>query len=70
MRGEEVTGLAVHTAARIMSAAGGGEILISDALRAGLAETLVTLADRGVHELKGIPGQWPLYSVEAFQGSG
>jgi class 3 adenylate cyclase len=70
MRGEEVTGLAVHTAARIMSAAGGGEILISDPLRAGLAETVVTLADRGVHELKGIPGEWPLYSVEAFPGAG
>jgi class 3 adenylate cyclase len=70
MRGEEVTGLAVHTAARIMSAAGGGEILISDPLRTGLSETVVTLADRGVHELKGIPGEWPLYSVEAFPGAG
>jgi len=36
MRGEEVTGLAVHTAARVMSVAGGGEILISEPMRDGL----------------------------------
>jgi class 3 adenylate cyclase len=63
MRGEEVTGLAVHTAARVMSAAGDGEILISEPMRAALAHTDLTLHDRGVHELRGVPGEWPLYSV-------
>jgi class 3 adenylate cyclase len=68
MRGEEVTGLAVHTAARVMSVAGDGEILISETMRAGLADADLTLRDRGVHELKGVPGRWPLYAVDALPG--
>jgi class 3 adenylate cyclase len=63
MRGEEVSGLAVHTAARVMAEAGDGEILISDALRAAITGTPVELLDRGRHELKGVPGEWQLYSV-------
>jgi class 3 adenylate cyclase len=66
MRGEEVTGLAVHTAARVMSLAGDGEVLISDPMRAGLAAIDLTLVDRGVHQLKGVPGDWPLYAVETL----
>jgi len=70
MRGEEVTGLAVHTAARVMTAATEGEILISDPLRAALAGTDLTLDERGVHALKGVPGEWALYAVEEFAGAG
>jgi class 3 adenylate cyclase len=70
MRGDEVTGLAVHTAARVMSAAREGEILISDPLRAALAGTDLTLDDRGVHALKGVPGEWALYAVEGFAAAG
>ncbi len=66
MRGEEVSGLAVHTAARVMAAAGDGEILISDAVRSAFTGTDLNLHDRGVHELKGVPGKWPLYAVEAL----
>jgi class 3 adenylate cyclase len=69
MRGEEVSGLAVHTAARVMSVAGGGEILISQPLRDGLANTDLTLGDRGVHQLKGVPGEWPLYAVKTLQAA-
>jgi class 3 adenylate cyclase len=70
MRGDEVTGLAVHTAARVMSAAREGEILISDPLRAALADTDLNLEDRGVHSLKGVPGEWALYAVEGFAAAG
>jgi class 3 adenylate cyclase len=70
MRGDEVTGLAVHTAARVMSAAREGEILISGPLRAALADTDLTLEDRGVHSLKGVPGEWALYAVEGFAAAG
>ncbi len=70
MRGEEVTGLAVHTAARVMSAAGDGEILISEPMRAGLIGTALTLEDRGIHVLKGVPGEWPLYAVETLPAAG
>lgn len=64
MRGEQVSGLAVHTAARVMAAAGDGEVLVSDAMRDAVAADEVSLLDRGRHQLKGVPGDWQLYAVE------
>jgi class 3 adenylate cyclase len=65
MRGEQVSGLAVHVAARVMAAAGDGEILISSALREAAAGLDVQLRDGGRHELRGVPGAWQLYALEA-----
>ena len=70
MRGEKVSGLAVHTAARVMSAAADGEILVSGSLREAVTGLNVELADRGLHDLKGIPGAWRLYQVEALAPTG
>jgi class 3 adenylate cyclase len=64
MRGEQPSGLAVHTAARVMAAAGEGEILVSDALREALEASDFSLSDRGRHELRGVPGEWQLYAAE------
>ena len=64
MRGEQVSGLAVHAAARVMAAAGDGEVLVSDAVRDAIAVSNVRIQDRGHHELKGVPGKWRLYAVE------
>jgi hypothetical protein len=64
MRGEKVSGLAVHTAARVMAAAGDDEILVSSALWEAAGSGEVRVADRGVHELKGVPGEWRLFRVE------
>ena len=69
MRGEKVSGLAVNTAARVMAAAADGEILVSSALSEALVGLGVGLADRGVHELKGVPGEWHLYRVDAMAAS-
>jgi class 3 adenylate cyclase len=62
MRGEQVTGLAVHAAARIMGQAGAGEIVVSEELVAALPSE-VALRDAGRHELRGVPGQWHLYEM-------
>jgi class 3 adenylate cyclase len=59
-----VSGLEVHTAARIMAAASDGEILISAAVRDAVLVTQFAMADRGTHELKGVPGTWQLYALE------
>jgi class 3 adenylate cyclase len=61
MRGEQVSGLAVHAAARVMSEATAGEILVS----AELAEVLpeMSLRDAGRHALRGVPGEWQLFEV-------
>ena len=69
MRGEKVSGLAVNTAARVMAAAADGEILVSSALSEALVGLGVGLADRGVHELKGVPGEWHLYRIDAMAPS-
>jgi len=67
LRGEQVSGLAVHAAARVMAEAEPGEILVSESLRAVVADEL-QLVDRGQHELKGLPGEWQLYSVPIAGG--
>ena len=69
MRGEKVSGLAVNTAARVMAVAADGEILVSTALSEALVGLGVGLADRGVHELKGVPGEWHLYRIDAMAPS-
>jgi class 3 adenylate cyclase len=70
MRGEKVTGIAVHAAARVMSEAGPGELLVSEALRKAIAGGSFAATDRGRHELKGVPGEWTLYAIEATTVNG
>jgi class 3 adenylate cyclase len=65
MRGEEVSGLAVWAAARVMSTAGPGEIVVSDAMREPLLDAGLALRDRGTHALKGLPGEWRLHALDA-----
>ena len=58
--GADVRGLAVHEAARVMAAAGPGEILVSDMTRALAGASGLRFEDRGIHELKGLDGDWHL----------
>jgi class 3 adenylate cyclase len=64
LRGEEVTGLAVHAAARVMGLAGEDQVLISDDV-VRLLDDALPLRDAGRHELRGVPGTWQLYEVTA-----
>jgi class 3 adenylate cyclase len=64
MRGEQVSGLAVHAAARVMAQAGDDQILVSNDLAEVLADD-VPLQDAGRHALKGVPGEWQLFAVES-----
>lgn len=57
------TGLAIHIGARIVALAAPGEVLVSEAVRTG-ADAAYRFEDRGVHELKGVPGAWQLFAVE------
>jgi class 3 adenylate cyclase len=63
VRGEDIGGIAVHTAARVMATAAPGEVLISRTVRDLVAGSGIEFEDRGTHELKGVPGEWILYSV-------
>jgi class 3 adenylate cyclase len=60
---DDVAGLAVHLAARIMSLADAGEVLVSRTVRDLVIGSELTFSDRGEHELKGIPDRWALYAV-------
>ena len=59
-----VRGIAVHTGARVASAASPGEVLVSSTVKDLVAGSGIEFADRGVHELKGIPGEWRLYAAK------
>ena len=59
--GRDVRGVAVHEAARIMSAAGASEILVSETVRLFSGSDGLTFEDRGAHELKGLQGEWRLW---------
>jgi class 3 adenylate cyclase len=59
----KVAGIAVHTGARVASNAQPGEVLVSSTVKDLVAGSGITFQDRGLHELKGIPGEWHLYAV-------
>lgn len=62
--GEKVGGLAVHIGARVAAQAQPGEVLVSGTVRDLVAGSGIRFADRGTRTLKGVPGEWRLYSVE------
>ena len=61
--GSNARGLAVHAAARVMSFAGSGEVLVSSTTRDLLEGSDLTLEDAGTHELKGLAGERRLFRV-------
>ena len=61
--GNELAGLAVHIAARIRAAAAPGETLVSRAVCDLVAGSGLGFASRGLHELKGVPGDWELLAT-------
>ena len=63
LAGHAVRGIAVHTGARVASAAGAGEVLVSQTVKDLVAGSGIEFEDRGAHDLKGIPGEWRLYAV-------
>jgi Adenylate and Guanylate cyclase catalytic domain len=66
--GAKVGGVAVNVGARVMSAAGPGEVLVTGTVRELSAGAGFAFDDRGVQQLKGIPGEWRLHSVTGLDG--
>jgi pimeloyl-ACP methyl ester carboxylesterase len=63
MHGNGVAGIAVHMGARVAALAGPGEVLVSSTVKDLVAGSGIEFEDRGIHELKGIPGDWRLLAV-------
>ena len=66
----KVAGIAVHTGARVASHAKPGEVLVSSTVKDLVAGSGLSFEERGVHELKGIPGEWRLFAVSGVDASG
>jgi class 3 adenylate cyclase len=63
--GEKLAGISVVTGARLAALADSGEVLVSQTVKDLVAGSGFEFIDRGTHELKGVPGDWRLYSAAA-----
>ncbi len=66
--GKKVGGIAVHTAARVLSATGAGEVFVTATSKDLVGGSDISFEDRGVHQLKGVPGEWRLFAVDQVDG--
>ena len=65
MNGGDVGGMAVNIGARVASKAEANEVLVSGTVKDLVVGSGIEFADRGTHELKGVPGEWRLFAVGA-----
>ena len=63
--GDDVAGVAVHLAARVCAAADRGEVVVTSTVKDLVTGAGIGFDDRGTHELKGVPGEWHLYTVSS-----
>jgi len=68
LTGEKVGGIAVTTAARVSAAGGPGQVLATDTIAHMVMGSGFEFTDLGSRELKGVPGRWELFSLEAVDG--
>jgi class 3 adenylate cyclase len=65
IRADDVGGIAVHIAARVMAHAGPGEVMVSGSVPPLVAGSGIDFEDRGVRKLNGVPDEWRLFAVKA-----
>lgn len=65
LRGGDVSGVAVHIAARVAQVADAGEVIVSSTVKDLVIGSGLTFQDHGVRELKGVPDEWRLLRVVA-----
>jgi class 3 adenylate cyclase len=63
LMGDDIGGIAVNIGARVGSKAAPSEVLVSQTVKDLVAGSGFDFAERGEHELKGVPGAWRLYAV-------
>jgi TolB-like protein/class 3 adenylate cyclase/Tfp pilus assembly protein PilF len=67
--GEQIGGIAVHTAARVAALGGAGEVLISRTVRDLVSGGRFHLIDLGKRQLKGVPERWRVFRVHGDDAS-
>jgi class 3 adenylate cyclase len=63
LRDGDIGGIAVHIGARIAGIANAGEVLVSRTVTDLVTGSGIEFADHGLHQLKGVPGDWQLFAV-------
>jgi class 3 adenylate cyclase len=63
LRDDDISGIGVHTAARVMDQANAGEVLVSGIVADLVAGSGIAFSERGQHALKGLPGIWRLLAA-------
>lgn len=61
LSGKHVSGIAVNIGARVAASAEAGEVLVSSTVKDLVAGSGIHFVERGVHRLKGVPGEWRLF---------
>jgi class 3 adenylate cyclase/DNA-binding CsgD family transcriptional regulator len=64
VRGEDISGMAVHIAARVAALAQPRQVLVSRTVVDLMIGSGIATHERGDYTLKGVPGRWRLYAVE------
>jgi class 3 adenylate cyclase len=62
-RGDDISGIAVHVAARVQALARPGEILVTRTVKDLVAGSRITFDDRGTQTLRGVADDWQLLAV-------
>ena len=65
LRGDDIAGLAVHIGARVSGLAGPCEVFVSSTVPPLVAGSGIKFTDRGEYNLKGVPGEWRIFSIDA-----
>jgi pimeloyl-ACP methyl ester carboxylesterase/class 3 adenylate cyclase len=61
--GDDVRGMAVNIGARVGALADANEVLVSSTVKDLVVGADLAFADRGEHDLKGVPGRWRLFAA-------
>jgi class 3 adenylate cyclase len=65
--GDDIAGMAVNIAARIGALAGAGEVVVSSTVKDLVVGSGISFSDRGICQLKGVPGEWRLFAVDEVE---
>lgn len=66
LNGKNAEGIAMHIAARVMAVAEKREVMVSRTVRDLVVGSGIVFTNRGVHQLKGVPDEWHLFSVSSI----
>jgi class 3 adenylate cyclase len=65
VRGDDIGGIGVHIGPRVSALAGPNDVLVSGTLRGLVIGSGLEFEERGVYELKGVPGEWRVFAVSS-----